>query len=95
MQTTQVKHVVSHIRSAGHLTKPLHGTESSSLMLAIGIVTNPYGALSVSGGVHPKYEPLTLLSPQFPEGLNWKAAGRDAAKGRGGPADPLGEFGLF
>lgn len=34
-------------------------------------------------------------SPQFPEVLHGKAAGRVAAKGRGGPLDPLGEFGLF
>lgn len=38
---------------------------------------------------------LTLLSPQFPEALHGKAAGRAAAEGRGGPPDPLGEFGLF
>lgn len=95
MQTTKVKHVVSHIRSAGHLTGPYTGLQSSSLMLAIGFVKNLYRAVSVTGGVLPKYESLTLLSPQFPEALHGKAAGRDVAEGRGGPADPLGEFGLF
>lgn len=36
-----------------------------------------------------------VQSPQFPDALHGKAAGRVAVKGRGGPPDPLGEFGLF
>lgn len=45
--------------------------------------------------VFHQFQALALLSLQFPETLHGKAAGRAAAKGRGGPTGPLGEFGLF
>ena len=37
----------------------------------------------------------SCLSPQFPEALHGKAAGRAAVRGRGGPRDPLGEVNCF